>query len=64
MNSLDETIIMSRFACDEQNEIAKELYAKYNTTHSEGIKAALNDAVWQGFCKGMDYSKKYYKGQE
>lgn len=52
-----ETMELSRFAVGQQEEIAKSIFEKYNTSHDEGILAAIRDAVWQGFCSGLDAGK-------
>lgn len=58
MITMNEVFLLSTFSQNEQKIIASEIYEKYNTTNQEAIKAAISDAVWQGFCKGMEYSTK------
>ena len=61
MNDFRETILLSKFAVNQQEKISKEIFEKYNTNHDAGILAAIRDAVWQGYCSGIEDGKKLTK---
>ena len=64
MNSIDETMLMSLFAHTQQKVIAQEIFDSYNLANPSAIKAALNDAAWQGFIAGLEAAKRYYENKE
>ena len=64
MNSIDETMLMSLFACSQQKVIAQEIFETYNLTNLVAIKAAINNAAWQGFVAGVEATKHYYDKKE
>jgi len=53
----NETMLMSVFSVKHQQEIVQEIYAKWNTSHPDGIRCALSDAAWQGFLIGLELAK-------
>lgn len=64
MNSIDETLLMSLFAYSQQKVIAQEIFESYNLTNLVAIKAAINNAAWQGFVAGVEATKHYYDKKE
>lgn len=64
MNQIDETMLMSLFAHTQQKVIAQEIFDSYNLANPSAIKAALNDAAWQGFIAGLEAAKRYYENKE
>jgi len=64
MNSIDETMLMSLFSHTQQRVIAEEIFDNYNLTNSSAIRAALNDAAWQGFIAGLEACQRYYEKKE
>lgn len=56
---VDHLVLLSHFGTTKQPEIANTIYSKYNTTHAGGIKAALSDAAWQGYCQALEDMEKY-----
>lgn len=64
MNSMDETMLMSLFAHTQQKVIAQEIFESYNLTNLVAIKAAINNAAWQGFVAGVEAAKRYYENKE
>lgn len=64
MNSIDETMLMSLFAHTQQKVIAQEIFESYNMSNPLAIKAALNNAAWQGFIAGLEATKRYYENKE
>ena len=61
MNSIDETMLMSLFAHTQQKVIAQDIFERYNINNPQAVKAALNDAVWQGFIAGLEACQRYYE---
>ena len=64
MNQIDETMLMSLFAHTQQKVIAQEIFEGYNLVNPSAIKAALNDAAWQGFVAGLESANRYYEDKE
>ena len=64
MNQIDETMLMSLFAHTQQKVIAQEIFDSYNLANTSAIKAALNDAAWQGFIAGLEAAKCYYEDKK
>ena len=64
MNSIDETMLMSLFAHTQQKVIAQDIFECYNINNHQAVKAALNDAAWQGFIAGLEAAKRYYENKE
>lgn len=64
MNSIDETMLMSLFAHTQQKVIAQEIFESYNLTNLVAIKAAINNAAWQGFVAGVEAANRYYENKE
>ena len=61
MNSIDETMLMSIFACYKQEDIAQDIFERYKINNPQAVKAALNDAAWQGFIAGLEACQRYYE---
>ena len=61
MNSIDETMLMSLFAHTQQKVIAQDIFERYNINNPQAVKAALNDAAWQGFIAGFEACQRYYE---
>ena len=53
-----EMIQMSNFSQGVLNDLTEDVFSKYNLTHHKGIKAAIRQAAWEGFVKGMEAQKK------
>ena len=64
MNSIDETMLMSLFTHTQQKVIAQEIFESYNIANPSAIKAALNEAAWQGFVAGLEAANRYYENKE
>ena len=64
MNSIDETMLMSLFAHTQQRVIAQDIFERYNINNPQAVKAALNNAAWQGFVAGLEATKRYYENKE
>ena len=50
----NELILLSNFASTEQKNIVDVVFSCYNTTHDAGIKTALGQAAWMGYCQAID----------
>ena len=61
MNSIDETMLMSLFSYTKEKMIAKDIFENYNISNPQAVKAALNDAAWQGFIAGLEACQRYYE---
>ncbi len=61
MHSIDETMLMSRFFSSKEKVIAQDIFEKYNISNPQAVKAALNDAAWQGFIAGLEACQRYYE---
>ena len=48
----------------KQKVIAQEIFESYNLTNLVAIKAAINNAAWQGFVAGVEATKRYYENKE
>ena len=59
MTTTDHLILLSHFGTSKQHSIVEDIFSKYNTSHDGGIKAALSDAAWQGYCQCLDDLEKY-----
>lgn len=64
MNSIDETMLMSLFACTKQEVIVQEIFESHNLKNPNAIKVALHYAAWQGFIAGLEATKRYYENKE
>lgn len=53
-----EIMQMSRFSQGVLSELTEDVFSRYNLTHHQGIKAAIRQAAWEGFVKGMEAQKK------
>jgi len=53
-----EIMQMSIFYLEPLSELTEDVFNKYNLTHYQGIKAAIRQAAWEGFVKGMAAQKK------
>ena len=54
MISSNELILLSNFGATEQKNIVIDVFSGYNTTHADGIKSALGQAAWLGYCQALD----------
>ena len=61
MNSIDETMLVSLFSYTKEKMIAEDIFEKYNISNPQAVKAALNDAAWQGFIAGLEACQRYYE---
>ncbi len=61
MTEFEQTMLLAIFATKEHQSIANKILDKYNTSHREGVRAALNDAAWRGFCAGLEAAKRLNK---
>ena len=45
----------------QQKVIAQDIFERYNINNPQAVKAALNDAAWQGFIAGLEACQRYYE---
>jgi len=50
----NELILLANFATTEQKNIVVDVFSRYNTTHDTGIKTAIGQAAWLGYCQAID----------
>lgn len=62
--SFPESAAMSNFSLGEQQKIVKFIVESYNTSHKEGLRAAVSDAAWRGFVAGLEAAKKMNKPKD
>lgn len=55
--SPSESTLMAKFMVYKQQAIADKVLNDWNCSHFSGVKAALNEAAWQGFLAGLEAGK-------
>jgi hypothetical protein len=53
--SFDELMELAKFS---HQGISEAIINQYNLPNPEAVKAAIRDAVWQGFVAGLDIGKR------
>ena len=55
--STEESMLLTKFSLNEQRRIVDDIISSYNLETKEGIRAALYQSAWLGFCAGIDSTK-------
>ena len=54
----DELMELAKFSHQGQKDISEAIINQYNLSNPDAVKAAIRDAVWQGFVAGLDIGKR------
>jgi hypothetical protein len=61
LKTYDEIRELAKFSHQGQKDISEVIINQYNLSNPDAVKAAIRDAVWQGFVAGLDIGKQYEK---